>query len=320
MRTQPLVSVVIPTRDRNVDVQRAIASALRQTLSDIEIIVVDDGSARPTRDAVGSVVTDPRVRFHRNDSPTGPSSARNTGTAQARGDFVAYLDSDDEWHPSKLERQVRALRCGGGGAGLSLCGYELCNGDLRKVRVPQGVRAGNTVELLDTRHEPTVTSCFVLPITIARTFSFDATLSAYEDLDLAARISTGLDIVTTRMILVRKHVSTQRQFSGARIIDARRALLAKYADILGRHPDVVARNELVIAAELARAGRTDDARALLTSIGREHVSPWLRLAKRTPSTTPKSFARLLESVRLLERFSPSGALWRVRNSRLRWHG
>jgi glycosyltransferase involved in cell wall biosynthesis len=318
VNTAPLVSVVIPTRDRNVEVRRAIASALRQTLSDVEIIVVDDGSVDPTSEVVGSDVNDSRLTFHRNESATGPSAARNTGTGLARGSFVAYLDSDDEWHPTKLERQVAALGRPGYDAGLSLCGYEVVSGDHRRARVPREIDAGNTVELLDTRHEPIVTSLFVLPITVARAYAFDGDLTAYEDLDLAAQISATHDIVTTRSILVRKHISAERQFSGPRIIDARRAFLAKYADVLRDHPAVLARNEITIAAELARSGRTDEARALLAAIDSDGLSPWARFVRRVVPHTPTPLGTTLDALRLVERFSSRGALWRVRTSRLRW--
>jgi glycosyltransferase involved in cell wall biosynthesis len=318
MTESPLVSVVIPTRDRNVGVRRAVASVLRQTLTDLEIIVVDDGSVDPTREALGSVISDTRLTFHRNESATGPSAARNVGAELARGSFVAYLDSDDEWHPTKLERQVAALRGPDRDAGLSMCGFEVVGSVHRLARVPKAVRAGDVVDLLDTRHEPTVTSCFVLPTALARTYAFDGDMTAYEDLDLAARISVRYDVVTTRAILVRKHVSAERQFSGPRIIDARRALLAKYTDLLRDHPAVLARNQITMAAELARIGRTDEARALIASIDGDRLSPWTRAVLRIEPRNDKRLGTLLDAIRLVERFSMSGALWRARTGRLRW--
>ena len=298
--------------------RRAISSALRQTVSDIEVVVVDDGSVDPTGDVLGGVVTDDRVTFHRNDAAGGPSAARNVGNGLARGSFVAYLDSDDEWHPTKLERQIEALRRRDRDAGLSLCGYEVVNGDRRRARVPREVRAGDEVQLLDPRHEPTVTSCFVLPAAIARSEGFDAALAAFEDLDLAARVAMTHDVVTTPTILVRKYVSNERQFSGARIIDARRALLAKYEEVLRSRPAVLARNQLTMASELARIGRTDDALAVLASIDASHLSVWIRIAKRAPTGASGRSSGMLDVLRRAERFSVSGARWHLRTSRLRW--
>jgi glycosyltransferase involved in cell wall biosynthesis len=316
--TSPLVSVVIPTRDRNDEVGRAIASALSQTMRDIEIIVVDDGSSVPTSKAVVTHTTDERVTIHRNDSATGPSAARNLGTEMAKGSFVAYLDSDDEWHPTKLERQVAALRGAGNGAGLMLCGYEVVSGASRRVRVPRAVSAGNTVELLDTRREPTVTSCFVLPAVVARAVAFDDDLVAFEDLDLAAQISATHDILTTRAVLVRKHASAERQYAGPRIVEGRQAFVTKHADGLRDHPAVLGRNEIALAADLARIGRIDEALALLASIDAAGLPPWARVVRRVAPRTPARLGAMLETVRRVERFSVRGALWRARTNRLRW--
>lgn len=106
---QPLVSVVIPTRDRALLVRRAIASALAQTLGDLEVLVIDDGSTDDTS-AVVSALADRRVRLLRREAPGGAARARNAGIEAARGELVAFLDSDDEWRSTKIERQVERLR------------------------------------------------------------------------------------------------------------------------------------------------------------------------------------------------------------------
>ena len=101
----PEVSVIIPAYNRESSVVPALRSALGQTLDDIEIIVVDDGSTDNTRGVVAGV-GDPRVRCISNDANTGPAMARNRGLDAASGEFVAFLDSDDSWNPEKLERQL----------------------------------------------------------------------------------------------------------------------------------------------------------------------------------------------------------------------
>ncbi len=178
--------------------------------------------------------------------------------------------------------------------------------------------AGHTIDLLDTRHEPTVSSCFVLPLGIARSHLFDADLGAFEDLDLAARISADFDIVSTPAILVRKHVSAQRQFSGPRVIDARRTLLAKHAVVLDRHPRVVARNEVALASELAQAGRREEARTVLDSIEAGHASISLRVGQRLHPRSTRGLRRMLNVVRVTEKLSARGVVWRLRTRRLRW--
>lgn len=100
----PAVSVVIPTHDRPARLARAVASVLDQTVSDLEVIVVDDGS----RPAVAGF-DDDRVRVLRHDVALGAPAARNAGVAAGRGDVVAFLDDDDEWLPGKLARQLDVL-------------------------------------------------------------------------------------------------------------------------------------------------------------------------------------------------------------------
>jgi glycosyltransferase involved in cell wall biosynthesis len=104
-RTPPRTSVVIPAKDRVEKLERAIDTALAQTDSDLEVVVVDDGSESPLELVVGSRYQDPRLRFVRQDN-TGPAGARNTGALAARGRYIAFLDSDDGWEPTKVERQV----------------------------------------------------------------------------------------------------------------------------------------------------------------------------------------------------------------------
>ena len=103
----PLVSVVIPTHNRADVVMRAVRSALDQTLADIEVIVVDDGSTDGTRAKLESL-KHPRLSYLRHEQARGAPAARNTGTRAARGQWVAFLDDDDIWFPHKLERQIAA--------------------------------------------------------------------------------------------------------------------------------------------------------------------------------------------------------------------
>ncbi|HEX7044865.1 MAG TPA: glycosyltransferase [Burkholderiales bacterium] len=107
-RETPLVSVVVPTFNRPGLVGRAIASALAQTVSDIEVIVVDDAPSEETRAAVGRI-GDRRVRYLAHERNRGPSASRNTGIAAARGRLIAFLDDDDEWLPAKIEKQLACL-------------------------------------------------------------------------------------------------------------------------------------------------------------------------------------------------------------------
>jgi glycosyltransferase involved in cell wall biosynthesis len=105
----PLVSVVIPTYNRAHLIGRTIASALAQTYGAIELVIVDDGSTDGTPELISRDWSgEGRVRYFRKTNG-GPASARNAGFVEARGDYVALLDSDDTWEPWKLSLQIRCM-------------------------------------------------------------------------------------------------------------------------------------------------------------------------------------------------------------------
>jgi glycosyltransferase involved in cell wall biosynthesis len=106
--TLPLVSVVIPVHDREQYIGQAVASVLAQSLRELEVVVVDDGSSDATA-AVVERIADPRVRLLRNAENQGIPRTRNRGLREARGRYVAWLDSDDVALPTRLAEQVAFL-------------------------------------------------------------------------------------------------------------------------------------------------------------------------------------------------------------------
>ncbi|MGZ7112142.1 MAG: glycosyltransferase family 2 protein [Halobacteriota archaeon] len=103
------VSVVIPSYNRAHVIARSIDSALAQTYRDLEILIVDDGSTDETYNAVEPFFQYPQVRYFRHEKNKGHQAARNTAIKKARGDYVAFLDSDDSWIPEKIELQMSAI-------------------------------------------------------------------------------------------------------------------------------------------------------------------------------------------------------------------
>lgn len=113
--TTPAVTVVISTRDRWPLVARtALAATLFQEDVDLEVIIVDDGSVDGPPDAL-SALDDPRVRIVRHPVTRGVAAARNTGIHEARGEWLAFLDDDDLWAPTKLREQITAAAAAGAG-------------------------------------------------------------------------------------------------------------------------------------------------------------------------------------------------------------
>ena len=119
----PLLSVVIPTRDRADRLAGAVASVLAQSMADLEVLVVDDGSVDDTRAVLDRLAaSDRRVRCVAGPGGRGPVAARNAGIAASKSAFVAFLDDDDRWAPAKAQRQLDALRSDGALAAVS-CGH-----------------------------------------------------------------------------------------------------------------------------------------------------------------------------------------------------
>ena len=102
------VSVIVPTHNRAHTIRRCLDSALGQTISPYEVIVVDDASTDDTTSVVKSI-SDERLRLITMPSNKGAQAARNVGIKNAKGDHIAFLDSDDEWVPEKLEWQIKEI-------------------------------------------------------------------------------------------------------------------------------------------------------------------------------------------------------------------
>ena len=100
------ISVIIPTFNRKKTLGRAIQSVMNQSLSPFEILIIDDGSNDGTEEWIKENFQDIKYIYQNNH---GVSSARNIGIENAYGDWVAFLDSDDEWLPNKLNEQVKAI-------------------------------------------------------------------------------------------------------------------------------------------------------------------------------------------------------------------
>jgi len=200
----PEISVVIPTYNREHTLRRAVQSVLGQTFTDFEVIVVDDCSTDQTKNLVESF-RDKRIVYVRHDQNAGPGAARNTGIRRARGQLIAFLDSDDEWLPEKLRLQVEFLK----GAPSSVEG--VCTGYYLHL-----VRLGMTVEKVPSRprswlEEFLVRGCDLTPGTtfvgtarcFARVGLFDEELPRLQDGDWLIRYAKHYQLGLIRKPMAR---------------------------------------------------------------------------------------------------------------------
>ena len=193
--TGPLVSVVIPTFNRATTVVRAVESVLQQTYRPLELIVVDDGSTDGTSEVLQAYGR--AILYVRQDN-AGPAAARNRGIRASQGDLVAFLDSDDMWLATKLERQVAVLQRAGPEAPCCLCDtiMRMPNGPEQssfavawlRMREPEGLWL-NPAAVLATRFV-----LFCQAVLVRRRFlldckGFDEQLWFMEDHDLALRLA-----------------------------------------------------------------------------------------------------------------------------------
>ena len=182
------VSVVIPSFNRKDEVLSAVRSALSQSYSPLEIIVVDDGSIDGTRE-INFEAVDSRIRFIEHKQNKGGGAARNTGIDAAKGQFIALLDSDDVWSKDKLEKQIRALSAFDDGMVFSSCNIE-------RVRVigaapynSRPYREGEDLSEYLLVHKCTLhTSTLVVPTALAQKVRFDPTLKRHQDWDFVLRL------------------------------------------------------------------------------------------------------------------------------------
>lgn len=129
--TAPLVSVIMPAYNAEPFIAEAISSVLAQSVTDLELLVIDDCSMDGTY-GIAMQQADPRICVLRNEKNAGVARTRNRGIEMARGKYIAFLDSDDIWHPQKLQRQLERLEAAG--ADLCYCSYAIIgrNGEKAK--------------------------------------------------------------------------------------------------------------------------------------------------------------------------------------------
>jgi teichuronic acid biosynthesis glycosyltransferase TuaG len=186
-----LVSVVVPCYNAEAYLLTTLGSVLSQTHRDLELIVVDDASTDSSAEVVERLtLQDPRVRLVRMPRNAGaPAAPRNLGTRAASGEWIAYLDADDIWHPRKLELQMQVLRDHGG----TMCSTRMSDfRDEREVRfatltVPMVSRVDVGMQLRKYR-TPTSSILIRRELMLALPFNEDLILKAREDTDAFIRV------------------------------------------------------------------------------------------------------------------------------------
>jgi len=191
----PTISVVIPTYNRSDSLARCLNSVFSQTVTDLEVIVVDDCSTDDTEEVVNSF---DNIQYIRHDRNKGGSAARNTGIKAATGKYVAFLDSDDEWLPQKVEKQLKEFTRSPDSVGVVYTGlYFSRNGERRIGRIPEASGDIYEQQLMRDHVGPTSTvmvrrECF------ENVGMFDPKLPARQDYDMWLRLSEEYEFRNVR--------------------------------------------------------------------------------------------------------------------------
>ncbi len=185
-----------------------MSTVLDQDYRNLELIVVDDGSTDGTDQVVASVV-DPRVMYHRLERNRGPAAARNAGIGLAQGNFIAFQDSDDEWLPGKLGKQVRALLATGSTLMFSYSFFwHEVNGFQEQIpTLSQIERKGSTFRRLLHGNFMGTPVLVVSRRCLELVGTFDEGMRSLEDWDLVLRLSRVAQAVFVDEPLVLAHDS-----------------------------------------------------------------------------------------------------------------
>jgi len=178
-----MISVIIPSYNRENKLIESIHSVLKQTYKDIEVIVVDDASTDNTEKAVRAI-DDDRIRYFRQNINLGACAARNKGIELSRGELVAFQDSDDIWRPEKLEKQLNFLT--EHGSDMVYCGMDrIYKG--KKEYFPKQNGDQITIEELLSGNKISTQTILVRKV-VAEDNKFDDKLRRFQDWDFALRI------------------------------------------------------------------------------------------------------------------------------------
>jgi len=251
----PLVSVILPTHNRRRTLSRAVDSVLSQTHGDLELIVVDDGSTDTTAELIAEY-DDPRLTFEALARQAGAATARNRGIELARGQLIAFQDSDDEWVPGKLESQLevfdRDARIGWvGGRHRVVAGSEAWTVGPTSIIAGEDHRA----ELLDGRAFVTPT-WLVRREVLAAAGGFRQDMPCLEDWDLIFRLDDLCEFAAVDEVILTRYASADSLFGNA---DRQRIglelILADHAGRWRDHPAALADRHRDLARLQSRLGQ-----------------------------------------------------------------
>lgn len=234
---KPHVSVVMAAKNYARFLPAAVESVIAQTMTDWELVVIDDGSTDDTPVAVKPYLSDPRVRYVRSDK-LGQPRAKNLGIALSRGAVIAFLDADDAWRPTKLEKQLALLR---DDVGVVFCGRELIDESGAKLAKQPAANppTGRVLDAMFVQNFVCFSSAMVRRQVFDHVGSFDPQWDLAIDFDLWLRVARqyAFAYVPEPLVLYRTGHGNLSQKLSDRVATA--------FSIMHRHRNAVTRSAVV---------------------------------------------------------------------------
>lgn len=265
-----MVSVVITTCGREPDIlRRAIDSVLCQTYTDWELIVVDDSprdyvrrdEVRQAVETIGQRMEGPegsRIRYIAHEVNSGACAARNTGLAAAKGEYIAYLDDDDEWLPEKLALQVQKAREAGPDVALIYCGsFVQVDGTDNIILKKRQYHRGNIFDSLILENYIGSTSFPLMRTECLREIDgFDVLMQSAQDADVWLRLAARyrIDYVKDPLVYYHKHAGERITTNVGKKIAGMERLNEKNQDYLSEHPHAFCIRNMKLACMYAKGG------------------------------------------------------------------
>lgn len=237
----PLISIIIPTYNRASCIRRAIESILKQTFNDYEILICDDCSIDNTKEIVLQYVAKGvNIKWFENTKNSGPATARNLGINNSSGKYIAFLDSDDEWHPNKLEIQVNTLVNTDDTYGLCLTGscFKI-NGTERKLSANVAWGTDSFKKLLLGEIFFSTPSLLIKKNCILEVGSFNPLMRVMEDYDLLLRLlhRYNIAIIDDCFTIINYEVTSKRKV--AKNLELSLWQLLKHKKIIHEHSGLI---------------------------------------------------------------------------------
>lgn len=258
----PKVSVIIPTHNRPELLPRAIRSVFAQTFQDFELIVVDVGVVKRASAAVEEFANDPRFHYIKHLTELHGGAARNIGARLAKGEYLAFLDDDDEWLPEKLEKQVIAFHQTTPDVGF--CFTELIENDGSDKKRSRIMLSGvaDYREIILRSFSLAITSTLMVRRDVfEQCGGFDESLPSHQEPELLIRITRIYKGLSIPVPLVRMDTTPHEHIGSnlERRIEGRERLLLKHRVLYERHPQVLAYHYFQLGIWCRDAGRVHDA-------------------------------------------------------------